>query len=266
MLRWLAVCIVLACATFALVAVLVGPPGPVISKRFQPETPGTGTSEETVVQPAADREPPKEGPAPVADGPLPRPVEFPEANGGLGDLTKTVVIPGGTLQIVDQEEVPSPREGILVYIGRDLQPDDPELKPKEPPAKCLDVVFPFLAVQANPSEPGFTFANNSTLFRRWKEGDMPEPGKIVAARERKRVRKLQVGEWVERGERIALVNPAVAAGEISVQAAKLEASYQEKLAAGKAKDAAAALERSMRDANSRASGSVSQVEIVKAHL
>jgi WD40 repeat protein len=259
MLRWLAVCIVLAGATFALVAVIVppsyGPAHPPVPPSEREKGPDVGQPSEPAPEPQ-----PADVRAP--DDSLPRAREF-VAVKGL-DLTKTVIIPG-ILQIAEQQEVASPKEGILLFIGTDLKAGDPDLKLDKPPAKCLDVNFGFLAVPAGRTDrERFTlFENDPTLYRRWREGDMPEPFKVHAAWEHKRIRKLQVGDWVEKGQLVALVNPAVAFAEMAAQVAKLEAASDELVAAGKGKEAAKAQYDIMVDSNRRAPGSVSKAEMTK---
>jgi WD40 repeat protein len=268
MLRWLAVCIVLAAATFAIVAVIVGPTSG-ITPNPPPRGEGPQPSREEPVVPAVVEKgivPPAPTPAAptVPDG-LPRVVEFQALQNH--DLAKTIVIPGGILVIAEQQEVASPREGILVFIGTDLKPGDPDLQPKDPPAKCVDAVFGFLAVQAGPGEPGFSFPNSpGTTWRRWRDGDVPEPGKVVAARERKRIRKLQVGDRVEPGQLIALVNPAVVFTELAFQVAKLDASEKEYVAAGKAKDTAEQVYKGMERVLPVTPGAFPKNEVLKAKL
>jgi WD40 repeat protein len=262
MLRWLAVCIVLAGATFALVAVIVGPshgdgnPYPV-----RP-TPRSG-QQDSVADPSKTEESdlPSAG-VRAPEQPLPRAEAF-AADAGF-TLTKTVVIPA-ILEIDEQQDVASPKGGILVCIGTDLEPGDPDLEPEKPPAKCLDALFGFLAVRAGANEPGFTFRDDPTMtrWRRWREGDSPEPGKVIAASERKRLRRLQVGDWVKKGQLVALVNPAVAFAEMASQVAKLEAAKAEYEAAIQAKNSAKAQVDMMRVANSRVRTAVAEAEVKK---
>jgi WD40 repeat protein len=260
MLRWLAVCIVLAGATFALVAVIVPPSyGPARPPASRGDTGNVPPTEVQSPEPAPEPQP---ADVRAPDDSLPGAREF-VAVKGL-DLTKTVVIPG-ILQIAEQQEVASPKEGILLFIGTDLKAGDPDLPPKPLPPKCLDVNFGFLAVPAGPRDPErfILFENDPTLYRRWREGDMPEPFKVHAAWELKRIRKLQVGDRVEKGQLVALVNPAVAFAEMAAQVAKLEATSEELVAAGKGKEAAKAQYDIMVESNRRAPGSVSKAEMTK---
>jgi WD40 repeat protein/biotin carboxyl carrier protein len=238
MLRWLAVCIVLAGATFAIVAVIVGPggvdwtsPGVQAGER-QPDPPrgGAGT------QPTGEEPGQTQAASTAPDAPLPPAMQF---NALGGHLTKMVVIPGGILEIAEQQEVASPAEGIVVFIGTELEPGDPAFPPKPLPRNCLDVWMGFLAVPAAPGEEGFTFRDDpAVIWRHWREGDYLEPKKVRAGLEPKRIRKLQVGDRVKKGQLVALVDPGVAFAELKVQVAKLEASQAEFIAAGKAKETA----------------------------
>ncbi len=238
MLRWLAVCVVLAGFAFAVVAVIF-PPGSIGGTPSGPPVPPGGPdSRPVVVDPRPEVDEPGPGPAPItaSDAPLPPAQEF-RVQGGV--LTKTIDIPGGILVIAQQQEVASPREGILVFIGTDLEPGDPDYKASPLPPKCLDLKIGFLAVQCAPGEEGFTFGNDtSTIWRPWRTGDYLEPEKVRAALEPKRIRKLQVGDRVKRGQMVALVDPEVAFAEVSVQVAKLNGSKAEFIAATKAKETA----------------------------
>ncbi len=159
-------------------------------------------------------------------------------------------------------------EGKLVFVGTEVKAGEgwPESQLVKP-----EPMIGFLAVQAKPGDaetipfPG-PVPGNPIIYRRWQEGDVPEPGKCMIAHERKKIRKLQVGDKVERGQLVALVNPSLALTKLAGAVARLDTADAERAAAAKVKDAATALERLMRDANSRAPGSVSQLEIVRAHL
>jgi WD40 repeat protein len=239
MLRWLAVCVVLAGFAFAVVAVIF-PPGSIGGTTSAPPDQSSGSDPRPrVVDPRAEVDETRPGPAAVtaSDAPLPAAIRF-DGQGGV--LTKTIDIPGGLLGIAEQQEVASPHEGILVFIGTDLEADGSIIPLNKPlPPKCLDLKIGFLAVQCAPDEEGFTFGTDtSTIWRPWRTGDYLEPEKVRAALEPKRIRKLQVGDHVKRGQLVALVDPEVAFAEVSVQVAKLNGSKAEFIAAGKAKETA----------------------------
>jgi WD40 repeat protein len=130
--------------------------------------------------------------------------------------------------------------------------------------------FGFLAIQLD--DPGdkhaFTLAGDPkmTPYRRWEDGDKPEPGRTVVARQRHQIRKLHENEWVNRGELIAMVNPAVAFSELSVAHADLEAAQAEYLAAGKAREATRVRYEAYTAALRRQPGSISDEDYRKAKL
>jgi RNA polymerase sigma factor (sigma-70 family) len=132
-------------------------------------------------------------------------------------------------------EVVSEREGKLIFVGVEVKPgaavpDSQRIVP--------DPLLGFLALAAKPGEKGtFTLADDpKKLYRTWRDGDLPEPGKCVVVRPRLRIRRLQVGDKVERGQLVALVNPALAISDLAIAVAELDAAQGEWLAVGKTKE------------------------------
>jgi RNA polymerase sigma factor (sigma-70 family) len=160
--------------------------------------------------------------------------------------------------------VASEREGKLLFIGTEVKAGEgwPESQLVKP-----EPLVGFLTTQAKPGDPDtFTVPGKPASYRRWQEGENPEPDKCVVARQHQKVRKLRVGDKVERGQLVALVSPSLALTRLAGAVAKLDTAEAERAAATKVKDAAQAIERHMRDANSRVPGAVSQHDLLRAHL
>jgi RNA polymerase sigma factor (sigma-70 family) len=160
-------------------------------------------------------------------------------------------------------EVVSECEGKLIFVGTEIKPGEVVADGKlvEP-----DPWFSFLAVEAQPGDVGaFQIPHDPSkiFYRRWREGDQPEPGKCVVFRQAGRIRKLQVGDKVQRGDLVAVVNPAVALNDLAIALAEFDAADAEFRAAGKSKE----LAQVRYEAYSRATpGSISKDEMLKAQL
>jgi WD40 repeat protein len=210
-LRWLSVLIVLAGGTFALVAMLSG---------FQDWSHIRDDRPDRDRQIAAAQQL-----GPVRQVGVPA---GPEADHG-GTL-----VPNCTLMNVEQQEVPAEKEGKVLFVGTDVK------KGEDIPARRLvtpEPWFGFLLLRAEASEPGaFPYpAGSDTYYRPWHHRDMPEPNRYLVAGEFRRVRKLQVGDWVKAGDLVAMVDPTVAYSEMVVAHADLDGARAKWMAAVKAK-------------------------------
>ncbi len=254
MFRWLAVCVILAVGSFALVAVLANSTGRLVGQPAQNPPAGNEPDEGA---------PEAVGTINVSDAKLPKLLKL--ASGGApAALTKPVVIPNGTLVMVQQQEVPSEHEGKLIFIGTEVAPGE-----KVPPEKLIrpngtDPWFYFLAVACDPDDPeSFSLRDRPLLkYKRWKPGDeAPEVNKVEVVKFQKRIRRLEVGETVKAGQLVGLINPAVAYAELNIQMAELEAANSEHLAAIKLRDSA--LER-LTAYRSVQHGAISKDDMLKA--
>jgi hypothetical protein len=174
-----------------------------------------------------------------------------------------VVIPNATLIPARRQEVPGEVEGKLAFVGTDARPgeDIPDDRRVEP-----DPLFAFLAVPASPGEKGTVRVPEDPQmpYRRWRDGEMPPPGKTAVVRQSCRVRRLHVGDQVRRGQLLALIDPARALADLQAQLSKLDASHGEFLAAGKAKLAALQVYHSAQKSRNLAPGSISDNDFKKA--
>jgi len=287
MLRWLAVCVLLAGGTFALVAFAAQkipglglyaggihfPGGPDVRAEAREEEKGEDEAPRaegaTKVTPPVREERRNEEPS-VQDVD----VRFLQPAGGQA---AALVIPEARVLPTDRQEVPSEHDGKLIFLGTELKPEESatvaELKKqgKALPAWYINADLGFLAVEVNsgeqvPAGEQIVFTGSPKVYRRWKEGDQLIPGRVVVAKQTREFRKLEVGDRVERGQLLGLVNPAVAFDELSIKTAKLEAADADYRAAIKTRDEAEKRYDSMTRQRAVAARSVSDEEYRGAKL
>jgi RNA polymerase sigma factor (sigma-70 family) len=100
-------------------------------------------------------------------------------------------------------DVPAERGGRLLFLGTEIQPGE-----KVPANRRIKVERGFLAVDITddpaevaktPEAERVTFTDNPRKYRRWKDGDKIEPGKVVLARQPREYRRLGSGDEVKEG-------------------------------------------------------------------
>ena len=228
MFRWIFVCLLLSAGAVA--AVWAVAPNTIVE-------PGAGE------KPAPEQKPPEIGKALLEPGPAgkqppvvsgPRSIELIQyAVQKQPTAPEPISIPGAKLTIVQQQEVPSEKEGKLLFIGTDLLPG--EVVPPEkrlPEALLGNLVVPVApnekllegeeAFPLNPNTP-------TLLYRRVRDAEEIKPNTVILVTERRKVRKLQVGDKVTRGQLLALVNPRRAFGEVASRVAKLNAAESDRI-------------------------------------
>jgi WD40 repeat protein len=198
----------------------------------------------------------REGPFKITDASL--------ASLAAEHLPEAVLAKLGALKERDFET----RESFLRALGGVLTPEEVDRYREAVLDHTNEEWFGFLAIQTTAADPSaFFFAKDpNTFYRPWREGDRPEPGKTVVARQPRRIRKLHVGQWVNAGDLVAIVNPSVAFSELAVAAADLDAAQAEYVAAGKLKDAARVKYEAYHEARIRSPGSISEEEYRKAKV
>jgi WD40 repeat protein len=231
MIRWIFVCLLLSAGAVAAVWTLApktfsSDPPPPRDKSPEPR------KAETPAQPVQDAPPLP----PLAPGQRVQPELIEYAKQNQQALLETIVIPGATLVIIGEQAVPSEKEGTLLFIGTDVQ--EGEVVPPEKQLPKAELGFLALPVGPNErlreGEKTFKlFKDSDQRYRRLHDDDLLEPHKITLAREFREVRKLQVGDWVKRGQLLALVDPQKSFDDVSMKAAKLDAADYDKQASGK---------------------------------
>jgi RNA polymerase sigma factor (sigma-70 family) len=122
-------------------------------------------------------------------------------------------------------EVSSERDGRIALIGTEIKEGE-----KVPDKDRVTVTVGFLAVHAGD--------HGDKDYTPWKEGEPLPPRKVFVVTEKRTYRKLHVGDAVEAGQLIALVDEGPALHDLSVKVAALEVVESEYLAAGKTKEEA----------------------------
>ena len=148
-------------------------------------------------------------------------------------------------------EVPAEREGRLVLVGTDVKGGD-----KIPAKDKVTIPIGFLAVEVGDrNDPknknlavekwwaaldptGTNTSEGTTAYARWKEGDALPVGKLVIAHEERVYRKLHIGDAVEEGQLLALVDQAPALEELQTMIEAQASAEQDHAAAVKTKEEA----------------------------
>ncbi len=193
-------------------------------------------------------------------------------NQNLQGVAEPIVIAECTLDCSEKQEVPSEKEGKILFIGTDVQTGEDVPKDKQLPPAQLG----FLAIKVGEKpvegENCFRVAGDpKNWYRRWRLTDSLEPKRVALLQEPRPVRKLQLGDWVKRNQLLAQVNPAKASDDVSVKIAKLEAVDVQRQAAYETKSEYLKRLSNYHDVNRSAPGAIQrdtlaelQLQIVKA--
>jgi Biotin-requiring enzyme len=174
----------------------------------------------------------------------------------------------------EKREVPARRAGQLLFVGTEIPadkvPDDPAERKK---LGIVEQRLGFLAVEVQPGtvppEQCFTLPGQPNhLFRRWHEGLPPPRGtdRLVVYTQPRYFRTLQVGDRVQEGDLLALVDPTLALADLSAKAAKVEALEVERVAAAKTRDEAKARNDALVEAFRKGAAGVRKQDIRGALL
>ena len=147
------------------------------------------------------------------------------------EMTEPIIIPDGTLVIVEKQTVPSAKEGVILFIGTEVQEGE-----AVPPEKQLpDVHLGFLAVPVGPNDKpldGETFfvhpRDQRTMYRRARRTDPLEPEKVDLLQITRKFRKLEVGDRVRRSQLLALIDPQKQLDDVYRKIAKLNGTEIER--------------------------------------
>lgn len=157
------------------------------------------------------------------------------SNTNLQEITDPIIIPDGELVIVEKQVVPSAKEGIIKFIGTFVE--DKEVVPPE--RRLPKVTLGFLAIPVGPNdkprEGDFQLPDDpkKITYRRVQPTDDLKPNEVQLFQETRTVRKLEVGDFVRRGQLLALVDPQKQLDEVAMKLAKLNAAEVERAAAEK---------------------------------
>jgi hypothetical protein len=164
------------------------------------------------------------------------------------NLHNYLPIPDGQIVAIDKQDVPSQRDGKLLYVATEIDPTKPP-----PPEEELVKVWEFYAyVEAARGEKvpddlrveravGDSKEKKTIVYRRLREEEYVEPeniDRVIIARKERVLRRLHEGNEVAKGQLLAMVDPNVTAAEMVNKLAKVVATKAETDAAKKTKDEA----------------------------
>jgi WD40 repeat protein len=180
-------------------------------------------------------------------------------------LIAPIVIPDARMMPLDRQEVPSEREGRLLVIGTEIAPGE-----KVPDDKHFVATIGYLLVTVGEHErlkpEQIILGQDGRRWRRWQDGDTPEPGQVFLQKETKDYKRLEVGDEVKAGQTVAMVDAALAMGDANIKIAALASSESERRASVKTKEEAERRVAAMEDSMRRVPGSVSKDDYQGARL
>ncbi len=204
----------------------------------------------TALGPADDANAPAPLPAAQAHA-QPAPAAAPTPSAGMLTrqpvATPLVVIPEGRLTAIYTQQVPSMRDGKILFLATEAK----EIKPGEPlpagrPADYFEEeVVQLLMQRANkdaispadlvalPTEDNKDTRAYSPFRTR---SDTPEPNKMKPYPRKQMFRRLREGDEVRKGDLLALIDPALAVDEMWTKVAKLDSAEAEKVSSEKTRD------------------------------
>jgi WD40 repeat protein len=144
-------------------------------------------------------------------------------------LSEPITIPNAYVVIDSKQEVPSEKDGKIIFIGTDVAPDEVVPPEKQLPKAQFGVLAVPLADNETPLPTDKTFQVGNVKYRQVRDTDVLEPKKVQLFKETRTFRKLQVGDKVKRGQLLALVNPEKAFEKVAIQVAKLEEADEDRL-------------------------------------
>jgi WD40 repeat protein len=182
-------------------------------------------------------------------------------------LSETVIVPNCTLVIDMRQEVPSEKEGKVLFIGTDAAPD--EVVPPE--KKLPEAQFGVLALPLGDNEMTLptdkVFQVGPVKYRQVRsDRDNLDANKVQLFKETRPVRKLQVGDKVKRNQLLALVNPEKAFEKVAIQVAKLEEADADRRTSQAFKNEFDIRYKNMLAANRNTPGSVPQETVRETQL
>src|SRR5262249_25938659 len=178
-----------------------------------------------------------------------------------------LVVPGCRLVAIYRQEVPSLKDGQLLFIATEPGPSEeiPDDRLVE-----VDVRFQVVPVKAGDKVPGaevITLPGGSRRYRLVKEGESVDAVDLLIIQQHKRLRRLTVGDKVKEGQILALVDPRMALAELASKKAKVIASRADHDASAKtAGEARSRYDTQVVLYNSRAGRATSREDVDGARL
>jgi RNA polymerase sigma factor (sigma-70 family) len=143
----------------------------------------------------------------------------------------------------DRLNVPSQRDGVLLYVATEIQPGE-----VVPPERVVEVTetYAYLEIQPNEQVPAeekvqaqVTVGEDkkeTKICRRMTDKDEPDANQVIIASRRRRLKKLLVGDEVHQGQLLAMVDPALAISDFLRKKTKVGASEADYVASVETRD------------------------------
>ncbi len=131
-------------------------------------------------------------------------------------------------------DVPAEQDGLLVLVGTDIKRGE-TVSPRD----RVKVQVGFLAVElGDKSDPKLKDVavekwwtgldhDGKKVYARWKDGDALPADRLFVVREEQEYRKLHVGDAIEEGQLLAIVDETIALHDLANKVAKLDEAEQE---------------------------------------
>ncbi len=230
--RFLALCALLV-ALGAGAVLLVAQVGPLLFPPEEKSTQGPGKKDPSGGADPGPRSParPAETPAAAAaedDNADVEPVPVPASAATAAPL----VLQDGRVQPEEKQDVPSKREGQLLFLATPVLPGE-----SVPPHKLVEFEVSILAVVAGRDEqvPDDERILNPLApqlrLRKARSTDSLAPGTTSVVRRKVQLRKLGLGDRIQAGQLLGVIDPALAGAEMVSKQRKIEGNHAEVLMA-----------------------------------
>jgi WD40 repeat protein len=205
------------------------------------------------VQPAPVLQPPKlqaaeRPPAPADVAGNPGGAAVVNAGGRLFPSSSSLVIPNCHAQVIYKQEVPSQRDGQLLYVATEIRPEEEgKLKPEQ--IVTVPESYLYMVMQKDDKAPADEIQeamvirdNKEELVRYRRVHDGDEIGEVCRLERlrpvTRRLRILKEGDEVKEGQLLALVDPALTLDEFDIKKTKYWAATADFAASEKTRDEA----------------------------
>jgi WD40 repeat protein/biotin carboxyl carrier protein len=228
MLRFIGLCVALAAAC-VVATVLVGyVPGLIWGGEDNNAGKGGGKKAQPVVQRN------EEGPGDRAPGKPDAELARPSASNDTSKVVYTevktssaavqpLVLHEGRIVPVERQDVPSERDGKMLFLATPVQPGE-----KVPDNKLIPFEVSILAVPVGRDEKVadedrvYDPQNPRRVLRKARNTDNLDPGTTVIVRKKVQYRKLDVGDRVKKGQLLGIINPALTVAEMVIKQQNIE--------------------------------------------
>jgi WD40 repeat protein len=264
MFRWICVTILLSASAVAAVWLTV--PHVIPASQNQPASGGDAPEKKKPVPARQEEAPRPQRQSSASSGTRGQPEVYVYPKSVSELLTEPVLIPDCPLAIVEKQEVASQKEGLLLFIGTDVQMGESVPPEKQLPEARLGFLAIIVGDKAVEGEDSFQLPNDKNWYRRARATDPFEPEKISLLQERRTVRKLQVGDRVKRNQLLAQVNPDKSSDDVAVKIAKLNGVERARQAAFKTKNEYSRRLVAYYDVNRRQPGTIQTDQLMETEI